>query len=45
MNIALGSPVNGQLIEVNPDMDLKPEAINQDPYGAGWLAVAVGAGR
>jgi glycine cleavage system H protein len=39
VNIALGSPINGKLIEVNPDMDLKPEAINQDPYGAGWLAV------
>jgi len=39
VNVVLGSPVNGTVIEVNPDMDLKPEAINQDPYGAGWLAV------
>ena len=39
VNIAVGSPINGKLIEVNPDMDLKPEVINQDPYGAGWLAV------
>ena len=39
VNVILGSPVNGKLIEVNPDMELKPEAINQDPYGAGWLAV------
>ena len=38
VNVILGSPVNGKLIEVNPDMELKPEAINQDPYGAGWLA-------
>jgi glycine cleavage system H protein len=38
VNIALGSPVNGKVIEVNPDMELKPEAINQDPYEAGWLA-------
>ena len=38
VNIILGSPVNGKVIEVNPDMELKPEVINQDPYGAGWLA-------
>jgi glycine cleavage system H protein len=25
--------------QVNPEMDTAPEAINQDPYGAGWLAV------
>ncbi len=38
VNVALDSPVNGTVIEVNPDIELKPEAINQDPYGAGWLA-------
>jgi glycine cleavage system H protein len=38
VNVALGSPVNGTVIEVNPDMEIRPEAINQDPYGAGWLA-------
>jgi glycine cleavage system H protein len=31
--------VNGKIIEVNPAMNDAPEAINQDPYGAGWLAV------
>jgi glycine cleavage system H protein len=39
VNVALSSPVNGKVIEVNPEMDTAPEAINQDPYGAGWLAV------
>jgi glycine cleavage system H protein len=39
VNVALSSPVNGRVIEVNPVMDTTPEAINQDPYGAGWLAV------
>ncbi len=39
VNIAVSSPVNGQVNEVNPAMDTAPEAINQDPYGAGWLAV------
>src|SRR5512139_302453 len=39
VNVALSAPVNGSVIEVNPAMDSAPEAINQDPYGAGWLAV------
>ena len=39
VNVALSSPVRGSVIEVNPEMDTAPEAINQDPYGAGWLAV------
>lgn len=39
VNVALASPVSGQLIEVNPALETAPEAINQDPYGAGWLAV------
>jgi len=39
VNISLPSPVAGRVIEVNPAMETAPEAINQDPYGAGWLAV------
>jgi glycine cleavage system H protein len=39
VNVALSSPISGQVIEINPAMDAAPEAINQDPYGAGWLAV------
>ena len=39
VNVILGSPINGNVIEVNPALDTAPEAINQDPYGAGWLAV------
>ena len=39
VNVILGSPVTGKVIEVNPAMETAPEAINQDPYGAGWLAV------
>ena len=39
VNVALSAPVSGNVIEVNPEMDTAPEAINQDPYGAGWLAV------
>jgi glycine cleavage system H protein len=39
VNITYTSPVNGKIVEVNPVMNDAPEAINQDPYGAGWLAV------
>ena len=39
VNVTYTSPVNGKIVEVNPAMNDAPEAINQDPYGAGWLAV------
>jgi glycine cleavage system H protein len=39
VTISLPSPVSGKIVEVNPGMSSAPEAINQDPYGEGWLAV------
>jgi len=39
VNISLISPASGKIIEVNPAMSATPEVINQDPFGAGWLAV------
>ena len=39
VNISLGSPVTGSVIEVNPAMTDAPEVINQDPYTSGWMAV------
>ena len=39
VNISLTSPVSGKIVEVNPAMETAPEAINQEPYGTGWLAV------
>ena len=39
VNISLTSPVTGKVVEVNPAMSTAPEAINQDPYGEGWLSV------
>jgi glycine cleavage system H protein len=39
VNISLSSPVAGTVIEVNSGMETSPETINQDPYGAGWMAV------
>ncbi len=33
------SPIDGQIIEVNQTIDSKPEVINRDPYGEGWIAI------
>ena len=44
VNIIFTSPAAGKVVEVNPAMDEAPEAINQDPYGAGWLAVIEATG-
>lgn len=39
VNISLGSPLTGRVLESNPRMETAPEAINLDPYGDGWLAL------
>jgi len=31
------APVNGQVLEANGELQNKPETINSDPHGAGWL--------
>lgn len=33
----LYSPVSGEVIEINKDLTSKPEVINTDPYGQGWM--------
>ena len=33
----LYSPVSGEVVEVNEDIDGAPETVNSDPYGAGWM--------
>lgn len=33
------SPTDGEIVEVNPTIESKPEVINRDPYGGGWVAV------
>ena len=30
-------PVSGTILEQNEALEVKPELVNQDPYGAGWL--------
>ena len=31
------SPVDGEVTEVNADLEDDPALVNSDPYGAGWL--------
>ncbi|GAC1438743.1 MAG: glycine cleavage system protein GcvH [Solirubrobacteraceae bacterium] len=31
------APLSGEVIEVNGALEGGPEAINEDPYGAGWM--------
>ena len=33
----LFAPVSGEVIEVNAGLPKKPELVNQDPYGRGWM--------
>ena len=30
-------PIAGKVIEVNPNLEDKPELVNEDPYGEGWI--------
>jgi glycine cleavage system H protein len=31
------APVNGSVLEVNENLMDRPELLNEDPYGAGWI--------
>jgi len=33
----LYAPVSGEVAEANPDLAAKPELVNSDPFGAGWM--------
>jgi glycine cleavage system H protein len=30
-------PVSGKILEINPNLNDKPELVNKDPYGEGWM--------
>lgn len=30
-------PLSGKVLEINPDLEAAPEAVNSDPYGNGWM--------
>lgn len=36
--VSIASPLDGVITEVNSALDDKPELINNDPYGEGWIA-------
>lgn len=31
------SPISGEVIELNSELDDSPELVNQDPHGKGWI--------
>lgn len=31
------APISGKIIEVNPQLETRPELINEDSYGEGWI--------
>ncbi len=31
------SPLSGEIVEVNRDLEDAPEIVNEDPYGKGWM--------
>jgi len=33
----LFAPVSGEVVEVNAELGQKPETVNADPYGKGWM--------
>jgi len=35
----VSSPVAGTIVAVNPALDDAPQAVNDDPYGEGWICV------
>ena len=35
----LFAPVSGKVVEVNADLATRPETVNADPYGQGWMIV------
>jgi len=37
--VALASPLSGELEEMNSNLTGKPELINSEPYGEGWLVI------
>jgi glycine cleavage system H protein len=35
----LYAPLSGEVVEINADLPKKPELVNRDPYGQGWMVV------
>ena len=35
----LYAPVSGKVVEINKELDAKPELVNEDAYGKGWMVI------
>jgi glycine cleavage system H protein len=35
----LFAPLSGEVVEINAELPKKPEIVNADPYGTGWMIV------
>src|SRR5215470_14785385 len=35
----LFAPLTGEVVEINAELPKKPEVVNADPYGKGWMIV------
>lgn len=33
------SPISGEIVSINKDLEEEPSLVNDDPYGNGWLVV------
>ncbi len=40
----LYAPVSGKVVKVNGELEAKPELVNEDCYGKGWMVVIAAAG-
>lgn len=37
VNVMLAAPISGKIVLINQALELKPELINQAPFGDGWV--------
>ncbi len=35
----LYSPISGEIVEVNSELESDPQLVNRDPYGDGWICL------
>ena len=35
----LFAPLSGKIVDINKELDAKPELVNEDAYGKGWMVV------
>ena len=35
----LFAPISGEVLETNAELPQKPETVNKDPYGKGWMII------